>query len=171
MKRLSVGEHRSLQEDGRGMEEPANDIRANDSTNAVLPEGRRKNGARRKGEAEAAKQIAEDRNRWIELDKLSKLGRPSVSGDESDNFTNTNRGKVYKRIADDEIIKAYDEKITPEQEALLRGHNFREYPAIQELSAAKLLENVEKPHDKGKNFWTKSKRTATPDWRTACCRR
>lgn len=53
------------------------------------------------------------------------------------------------------IIKAYDEKITPEQEALLRGHNFREYPAIQELSAAKLLENVEKPHDKGKNFWTR----------------
>lgn len=100
--RLSVGEHRTLQEDGRGMEEPANDIRANDSTNAVLPEGRRKNGARRKGEAEAAKQIAKDRNRWIELDELSKLGRPSVSGDESDNFTNTNRGKVYKRIADDE---------------------------------------------------------------------
>lgn len=100
--RLSVGEHRTLQEDGRGMEEPANDIRANDSTNAVLPEGRRKNGARRKGEAEAAKQIAKDRNLWIELDELSKLGRPSISGDESDNFTNTNRGKVYKRIADDE---------------------------------------------------------------------
>ena len=36
-----------------------------------------------------------------------------------------------------ENILAYDENITPEQEALLRGHNFREYPSIQELSAGK----------------------------------
>lgn len=34
-----------------------------------------------------------------------------------------------------EKILAYDEKMTPEQEALLRGHNFREYPSIQELSS------------------------------------
>lgn len=46
--------------------------------------------------------------------------------------------KGTERIADDEVIKAYDEKITPEQEVLLRGHNFREYPSIQELSAAKV---------------------------------
>ena len=36
-----------------------------------------------------------------------------------------------------ERILAYDENITPEQEAILRGHNFREYPTIQELSEGK----------------------------------
>ena len=36
-----------------------------------------------------------------------------------------------------ERILAYDENIAPEQEALLRGHNFREYPTIQELSWSK----------------------------------
>lgn len=34
-----------------------------------------------------------------------------------------------------EKILAYDERMTPEQEALLRGHNFREYPSVQELSS------------------------------------
>ncbi len=36
-----------------------------------------------------------------------------------------------------ETILAYDENITPEQKALLRGHNLREYPTIQELSESK----------------------------------
>ena len=36
-----------------------------------------------------------------------------------------------------EKLIAYDENITPEQEAILRGHNFREYPTIQELSEGK----------------------------------
>ena len=40
-----------------------------------------------------------------------------------------------------EKILAYDETMTPEQEALLRGHNFREYPSIQELSGDKGSEN------------------------------
>ena len=36
-----------------------------------------------------------------------------------------------------------DKVITPEQEALLRGLNFREYPTIQELSAANVSNNSE----------------------------
>ena len=40
-----------------------------------------------------------------------------------------------------EQILAYDEKMTPEQETLLRGHNFREYPSIQELSGSKDTKN------------------------------
>ncbi|MGM9800337.1 MAG: hypothetical protein ACI30M_06610 [Muribaculaceae bacterium] len=42
-----------------------------------------------------------------------------------------------------ERILAWNENITPEQEALLRGHNFREYPTIQELYAAKVGNNSE----------------------------
>ncbi|MGN0236829.1 MAG: hypothetical protein ACI4AK_01890, partial [Lepagella sp.] len=55
--------------------------------------------------------------------------------------------KGTKKVADDEIVVAYDENITPEQEALLRGRNFREYPTIQELSAA----NIEKDFDNSKS--------------------
>ena len=49
----------------------------------------------------------------------------------------------------------WDENITPEQKALLRGHNLHEYPSIQELSADKGSENNDtkqgeegKKHDK-----------------------
>ena len=38
-------------------------------------------------------------------------------------------------ITGDEKIIAYDEKITPEQQALLRGLNSHEYPTIQELQS------------------------------------
>ncbi len=58
-----------------------------------------------------------------------------------------------------EKILAWDKNITPEQEALLHGHNFREYPSIQELSAAKIENNpdnskisVEKYKRKDKPF-------------------
>lgn len=37
-------------------------------------------------------------------------------------------------ISEQENIVAYDNRITPEQEALLRGLNYREYPTIQELA-------------------------------------
>jgi len=58
-----------------------------------------------------------------------------------------------------ETILAYDENITPEQKALLRGHNLREYPTIQELSVGKdnktsstLQKNgEEKSHDNTKD--------------------
>ena len=46
------------------------------------------------------------------------------------------------RVGDNEEVITYDKNITPEQEALLRGLNFREYPTIQELSESK---------DRGKN--------------------
>ncbi len=46
-------------------------------------------------------------------------------------------------IGTSEVLVAYDERITPEQEALLRGLNFREYPTVQELSAAKVGTNSE----------------------------
>ena len=53
--------------------------------------------------------------------------------------------KGTERIADDEVPVAVDKNITPEQQALLRGHNFHEYPTIQELSVAKLGNNSESP--------------------------
>lgn len=43
---------------------------------------------------------------------------------------------VGERLVDDESIITWDKNITPEQKALLREHNFREYPTIQELTAA-----------------------------------
>lgn len=46
-------------------------------------------------------------------------------------------------VENGERILAWDKEITPEQESLLRGHNFREYPTIQELSAAKIVNNSE----------------------------
>ena len=59
--------------------------------------------------------------------------------------------KGTERVADEEIPIAVDKNITPEQQALLRGHNFHEYPTIQELSAAKLVNNVESAIKKGEN--------------------
>lgn len=41
------------------------------------------------------------------------------------------------RIGENETVVCYDERITPEQEALLDGRNFRQYPTIQELSTDK----------------------------------
>ena len=46
-------------------------------------------------------------------------------------------------MVDDESIITWDKNITPEQKALLRGHNFREYPTIQELTAENIVENFE----------------------------
>ena len=51
-----------------------------------------------------------------------------------------------------EVLVAYDERITPEQEALLHGLNFREYPTIQELSAAKVGTNFETTKENGENL-------------------
>ncbi len=47
-----------------------------------------------------------------------------------------------------EELIAYDEKITPEQEALLRELNFHEYPTIQELSASKDNTNLSNLQEK-----------------------
>ena len=51
-----------------------------------------------------------------------------------------------------ERILTWNEKITPEQEALLRGHNFREYPSIQELSEGKGKENIPNDQENSANF-------------------
>ena len=59
--------------------------------------------------------------------------------------------KGTERIADDEVPVAVDKNITPEQQALLRGHNFHEYPTIQELSVAKLGNNSESPSNNAEN--------------------
>ena len=47
----------------------------------------------------------------------------------------------HGEIGGSEKLITYDKEITPEQEALLRGLNFREYPTIQELSATKVVNN------------------------------
>lgn len=44
---------------------------------------------------------------------------------------------------------AWDKKITPEEEVLLRGRNFREYPTIQESSAANVAENSDMTKNSG----------------------
>ena len=41
------------------------------------------------------------------------------------------------KIGENETIIYYDNRITTEQEALLGGRNFRQYPTIQELSNSK----------------------------------
>lgn len=46
--------------------------------------------------------------------------------------------KGTERIADNEIPIAIDKNITPKQQALLHGHNFHEYPTIQELTVLEL---------------------------------
>ena len=45
------------------------------------------------------------------------------------------------KITDNQEIVTYDEKMTPEQEALLRDLDYREYPSIQELSGSKDTKN------------------------------
>ncbi len=47
----------------------------------------------------------------------------------------------HGEIGGSEVLVAYDKGITPEQEALLRGLDFHEYPTIQELSAGKVNDN------------------------------
>lgn len=49
-----------------------------------------------------------------------------------------------KRIGDNETLVCYNNAITPEQEALLDGRNFRQYPTIQELSDDKVSDNSDK---------------------------
>ena len=44
-------------------------------------------------------------------------------------------------VGNKEEVITYDKNVAPKQEALLRGHNFREYPTIQELSEGKDNEN------------------------------
>ena len=57
-----------------------------------------------------------------------------------------------EQLGGKEELIAWDKNITPEQKALLRGHNFHEYPTIQELSAANILQNAEKTMDNGKRL-------------------
>ena len=49
----------------------------------------------------------------------------------------------HGEIGGSEVLVTYDKKITPKQQELLRGLNFHEYPTIQELSAAKIRNNIE----------------------------
>ena len=55
------------------------------------------------------------------------------------------------RVGDNEEVITYDKNITPEQEALLRGLNFREYPTIQELSESKVREKNNKSQTNAKD--------------------
>lgn len=59
---------------------------------------------------------------------------------------------VSEQLGGKEELIAWDKNITPEQKALLRGLNYHEYPTIQELSAANILQNVEKTMDNGKRL-------------------
>ena len=57
-----------------------------------------------------------------------------------------------EQLGGKEELIAWDKNITPKQKALLRGLNFREYPTIQELSAANINNHIEKTKLSGKNF-------------------
>ena len=58
----------------------------------------------------------------------------------------------HGEIGGSEVLVAYDEKITPQQQALLRGLNFHEYPTIQELSAANVGNSSETSKQNGDKF-------------------
>ena len=62
---------------------------------------------------------------------------PFYTPDDLKQLKQTVFGRDRYVMENGERILAYDENITPEQEAILRGHNFREYPTIQELSEGK----------------------------------
>ena len=62
---------------------------------------------------------------------------------------------INKGISKAEDVLAYDKEITPEQEALLRGLDYREYPTIQELSEGKGSDKSEN----SKVSWSKLSRT------------
>jgi hypothetical protein len=65
-----------------------------------------------------------------------------------------------KRVSDQETVVCYNEKITPEQEALLDGRNFRQYPSIQELSDNKGSDKTETVNTNKKNIVEKNDDTA-----------
>lgn len=65
--------------------------------------------------------------------------------------------KGTERIAENEIPIAIDKNITPKQQALLHGHNFHEYPTIQELSIAKIGNISDNNVNKEENFSVDSK--------------
>lgn len=56
------------------------------------------------------------------------------------------------KLSDNEEVIAYDQNITPKQEALLRDLDYREYPSIQELSAANVANNSEMAKDSAENL-------------------
>ena len=58
----------------------------------------------------------------------------------------------HGEIGGSEVLVTYDKKITPKQQELLRGLNFHEYPTIQELSAAKIRNNIETAKENGGNL-------------------
>ena len=58
----------------------------------------------------------------------------------------------HGEIGGSEVLVAYDEKITPQQQALLRGLNFHEYPTIQELSAANIVNPSETSKGNAEKF-------------------
>lgn len=63
----------------------------------------------------------------------------------------------HGEIGGSEVLVTYDKKITPKQQELLRGLNFHEYPTIQELSAAKIRNNIETAKGNGGNLSVEEK--------------
>lgn len=63
----------------------------------------------------------------------------------------------HGEIGGSEVLVTYDKKITPKQQELLRGLNFHEYPTIQELSAAKIRNNIETAKENGGNLSVEDK--------------
>ena len=68
----------------------------------------------------------------------------------------------HGEIGGTEVLVAYDEKITPQQQALLRGLNFHEYPTIQELSAANIDKSSETSKQSGEKFSLKTDNQGNP---------
>ena len=68
-----------------------------------------------------------------------------------------------KRIGDDEKLICYNAEITPEQEALLNGRNFRQYPTIQELSEGKGNDNIDTTNESEENISLRVTGTPTED--------
>ena len=58
----------------------------------------------------------------------------------------------HGEIGGTEVLVTYDENITPQQQALLRGLNFHEYPTIQELSTANVGNSSETSKQNGDKF-------------------
>lgn len=63
----------------------------------------------------------------------------------------------HGEIGGSEVLVTYDKKITPKQQELLRGLNFHEYPTIQELSAAKIRNNIETAKENDGNLSVEDK--------------
>ena len=63
----------------------------------------------------------------------------------------------HGEIGGSEVLVTYDKKITPKQQELLRGLNFYEYPTIQELSAAKIRNNIETAKENDENLSVEDK--------------